>query len=211
MSGIQESFQVYHNFCLVLDDVRNSALESGFGTWKPTKGEVGSSVYTGMNYTLRHDLMLFSLYQKLRVPIFPQSMFSRVSNIGAEKAYVHSDRESGAFTCIAYMSEHKGDHASGTGFYRHRETGLTSMPSFEELRKKPKFFEQLKKEMVEGSDDVWELTDFVRGDCNKAVVFNAPMFHSRHPKEGFGITEEDGRMIWGCHFRLLAQDGLLTP
>lgn len=192
--------QVIDSFTPRIDEVRASALASGFGTWRPSKGEVGSSVYDGMGFWAKHSLMLHALAYYMRAPVYPNSMFCRVTNVDTEKRYVHSDRESGDFTCIVYLSEH--DEKSGTGFYRHRESGMTHMPSFAELREKPEFFEQLKREMVEGSEDVWESMDFVRGQYNRAVIFDAPRFHARTPKHGIGTTPEDGRLVWSCHFCL---------
>lgn len=189
---------VIDNFTPRIDEVRASALASGFGTWRPNKGEVGSSIYDGMSFWGRHSLMLHALSFYMGRPVFPNSMFFRVTNANTEGAYVHSDREAGDFTCIVYLSEH--DEPSGTGFYRHRETGMTHMPSFADLREKPELFEHLKKEMVDGSDRYWEQLDFVRGQYNRALIFDAPRFHARCPKNGFASTVEDGRMVWVCHF-----------
>lgn len=189
--------------------VRNSALASGFGAWTPPTAEVGSGYYAGMNFMCEHSIMLHALARAIgQVPI-PNSMFCRVTNSDTEKAYVHSDREAGSFTCVAYLSEHEGQ-SSGTGFYRHRETGMTSMPSFAELRQNPELFEKLKKQMVEGDEKDWELTDFCSGAFGKAVIFDAPLFHARNPKNGFGDTSEEGRMVWVSHFRLISKDGGLT-
>ncbi len=182
----------------MIDEVRASALASGFGTWAPNKGEVGSSVYAGMNFWGKHSIMLHALTHVMGRPIFTNSMFFRVTNEDTEAAYVHSDRESGDYTCIVYLSDHA--EVSGTGFYRHRETGMTHMPSFAELSRTPDLFDQLKREMVEGSDKDWEQLDFVRGIYNRAVIFDAPRFHARYPKNGFSMTAEDGRMVWVCHF-----------
>ncbi len=200
--------QIIEKFCMDPNVVRESAIQSGFGSWRPNKGEVGSSNYDGMSFWGNHAHMIHALSAHMLKPIFPNSMFFRVTNKDTEKAYVHSDREAGSHTAIAYLSEHQDK--SGTGFYRHRETGMTRMPSFSELREKPKLFDQLKREMVEGSDDVWELLDFVKGDFNKAVIFDAPLFHARYPKNGFGETPEAGRMVWVSHFHLLDQSGGLT-
>lgn len=191
--------KVIHEFTPLLDDVRESALRAGFGTWRPNKGDVGSSVYDGMNFWGNHATMVHALEHHFGGRIYPNSMFFRVTNRETEKAYVHSDRESGTHTCIVYLSKHEGT-LSGTGFYRHKETGMTSMPSFGELSQTPELFERLKTEMVDGSETFWELTDFVRGDYNKAIIFDAPLFHARHPKNGFGETSEAGRMVWVCHF-----------
>lgn len=193
-----ESVKIVDNFCSRIDEVRASALASGFGTWAPNKGEVGSSNYEGMSFWGLHSYMIASLSAAMKSIIFPNNMFFRITNEGMEKAYVHSDRESGAITCVAYVSDHK-DVTSGTGFYRHRETGALEMPSFAEMRANGTLA-QRKKEMVEGSPDVWEQTDFVRGIYNRALIFRAPLFHSRWPREGIGADAEKGRMVWVCHF-----------
>lgn len=182
------------------DMVRNSALAAGFGTWRPNKGEVGSSVYDGMGFWGFHALMVQSLVRVMGKPVFPNSMFFRVTNLETEGAYVHSDRESGDYSCIAYLSKHGEE--SGTGFYRHRETGAERMPSFAELGKDQQFFDRLKRQMVEGSDEDWEQIDFVPGKYNRAVIFDAPRFHARRPRGGYGSSVEDGRMVWACHFYL---------
>lgn len=189
---------VIDGFTPLIDQVRQSALQSGFGTWRPNQGEVGSSIYAGMNFWGRHSVMLHALTHWLGRPVFPNNMFFRVTNDDTEAAYVHSDRESGDFTCIAYLSDHV--ETSGTGFYRHRETGMTHMPSFAEMSADPDAFEKLKREMVGGSEEHWEQLDFARGMYNRAVIFDAPRFHARTPKHGFATTPEDGRMVWVCHF-----------
>jgi hypothetical protein len=194
-------FLVIDNFTPNPLKVRQSALHSGFGTWKPNKGEVGSSVYDGMNFWGDHALMLKGLVKAVGKGVYPNDMFFRVTNLDTEAAYVHSDRQSGDYTAIVYLSEHD-EKESGTGFYRHRETGWTTMPSFEELRQTPEFFNRLKTQMVEGGDDTWALVRFVPGKFNRAVIFDAPLFHARHPRHGFGSTPEDGRLIWATHFVL---------
>jgi hypothetical protein len=190
---------VIDNFTPRIGEVRESALQSGFGTWRPNKGEVGSSVYDGMNFWGKHSIMLHALTGIFNRPLYPNSMFFRVTNEDTEAAYVHSDRESGDVTCIVYLSDH-GSNVSGTGFYRHRETGMTSMPSFAEMAKDPEGFERLKKQMVEGSSEHWEQLDFVRGLYNRAVIFDAPRFHARTPRHGFSSNAESGRMVWVAHF-----------
>lgn len=196
------SYTVTDNFTPFAERVRASALSSGFGTWRPKKGEVGTSIYTGMSFWGEHSVMVHALSLRVGQPVFPNSMFFRVTNEDTESAYVHSDREAGEYTAIVYLSEHAGDF--GTGFYRNKRTGMTRMPSFECMRADPDEFEKLKKEMVSGGDTDWELMDFVRGEFNRCLIFDAPLFHARHPKNGFGSTNEDGRMVWVCHFMTAA-------
>jgi Family of unknown function (DUF6445) len=196
------SFTVVDDFTQHAERVRASALEAGFGTWRPNKGEVGSSIYDGMCFWGEHGLMLFALGRAFGQPIIPNSMFFRVTNLDTEAAYVHSDREAGEFTAIVYLSEH--DEESGTGFYKNRRTGLTRMPPFAMMRNDPADFERLKQEMVDGDVAAWELLDFVRGRFNRCVIFDAPLFHARHPKNGFAASPEGGRMVWVCHFTTAA-------
>jgi hypothetical protein len=194
---MKKLFTVVDDFCPQIDAVRASALESGFGTWRPNKGEVGSSIYEGMSFWGRHSLMLHALARAINAAPFPNNMFFRVTNEATEQAYVHSDRMWGEQTCVAYVSQH--DAESGTGFFRHRRTGLVSMPTFEQMRELG-IFEELKEDMVSGGDDKWEQLDFVRGLYNRAVIFHAPLFHSRSPRHGIGTGAEDGRMVWVTHF-----------
>lgn len=188
---------VIDDFCPDLEQVVNSAHLSGFGTWLPNKGEVGSSVYEGMNFWGDHALMLRSLVMHTRSMLVPNSMFFRATNEGMEQAYIHSDRESGNHTCVAYLSEH--DQPSGTAFYRHIPTGLTRMPSFLEMQDMG-ILDQLKEDMVSRDPSKWEQIGYVEGKYNRAVVFEAPLFHSRFPLEGIGTTPEDGRLVWVSHF-----------
>ena len=79
---------------------------------------------------------------------------------------------------------------------------MTMMPSMAELREREDF-EDFKSQMVEGSENDWEQTTFIPGIFNRAIIFPAPLFHSRLPKNGLGDgTDETGRMVWACHFEL---------
>lgn len=192
---------VKDNFCEYAPSVRASALESGFGTWRPNKGEIGSSVYEGMNWKGAHGIMLRSLSACLGgVRVFPNSIFFRITTPGMERAYIHSDREDGEFTCVCYLSQH--DDVSGTAFYRHRKTGLLEMPTLNELQDNK--YAELKYDMVSGGEGQWEQTDFVRGFFNRAVIFAAPLFHSRIPLLGLGeeSNPETARMVWVSHFSI---------
>ncbi len=198
---MKPAFTVFDDFCEYADSVRASALESGFGTWRPNKGEVGSSIYEGMNWKAAHGIMLRSLSAAMGgARIFPNTMFCRITTPGMERAYIHSDREDGEFTCICYLSKHEAE-VSGTAFYQHRATGLREMPTLQEIKDNPKW-STLKADMVKGGPEEWEQLDFVRGVFNRAVIFHAPLFHSRIPLHGLGVDDdpETARMIWGCHF-----------
>lgn len=184
---------VVDNFVANPDAIRASALAAGIGSWTPPSHVVGSGYYAGMGFMGNHAPLIRALSNLLGRPIYPNNMFFRVTNEDTEAAYVHSDRAQGDFTCIVYLSEHEGQK-SGTGFYRHRKSGDTHMMPLDQVP------DELKEQMVRGSDEDWELLRFVPGRYNRAVIFDAPRYHARLPKHGFGNTAESGRMVWVCHF-----------
>lgn len=195
---------VFDDFVPDPERVRQSALRSGFGSWRPNKGDVGLSEYAGMNFWGEHSMLIRGLHQRLG-PVFPNSMFFRVTNPTTDKALVHSDRASGSYTALVYLSPaHAG---SGTGFYRHRETGLTEMPCLEDLMSDRAFFDMLYSHMLDASDEHWELYHFTEARQNRCVVFDAPKFHCRLPKEGYGSSDADSRMVWACHFHQEVANG----
>jgi hypothetical protein len=197
---MRSSIIVKDGFCDQLDVVRESALASGFGTWKPASSAIGYAEYDGMNFVGRHDLMFEALQAAVPMPIYPGANFFRATKPTTETACVHSDRGHGDWTCIVYMSEHK--EPSGTGFYRHRETGLIEMPTVEDM-KAAGTLDKFNADMKNTGDDVWEQLDFVRGLYNRALIFHAPLFHARCPRGGFGDgSDQTARMVWVCHFRV---------
>ena len=73
------------------------------------------------------------------------------------------------------------------------------MPSFQEM-KDMGIFESLKEDIVSRDPDKWEQIDYVEGKYNRALIFYAPLFHSRFPLEGIGTDEREGRLVWVSHF-----------
>ncbi len=191
------NYLVVDDFCPRIEEVVQSVRVAGFGTWLPNKGDVGSSKYEGMGFWGHHSLLLAPLMQAVGGVVVPNTMFFRSTNKGMENAYIHSDIQTGNYTAVVYLSEH--EEPSGTAFYRHRPTGLTEMPTFQEMEEQG-IFSELAKDMVSRDPDKWELLDFVEGKYNRALIFDAPLFHSRFPVEGIGRTAENGRLIWASHF-----------
>ncbi|MGN6280545.1 DUF6445 family protein [Frateuria sp.] len=200
------SFLVVDNFSPDIERVKQSAFAAGFDTWRPNKGEVGSSVYEGMGFWGEHARMIQALTRAVGGIVIPNSMFFRVTNVGMERAYIHSDRESGSHTCVVYLTEHEEE--SGTAFFQHKSTGLKEMPSFQELRESG-LMDELKQDMVSRDPSKWMQLDYVRGIKNRALIFNAPLFHSRFPLDGIGSDAQSGRLVWVCHFYKLGPSGEL--
>ena len=201
------SFLVVDDFCAEIDKVRESVFAAGFDTWNPNKGEVGSSIYEGMGFWGDHALMLRSLMKAVGGIVIPNTLYFRATNSMTEQAYIHSDRQTGNHTCVCYMTDH--DENYGTAFYRHKKTGWLEMPSFEQMRELG-VMEAMAEDMTSRDPDKWEKVDFVKGRKNRALIFSAPLFHSRVPVHGFGTDAETARLVWATHFYKLDNAGNLV-
>lgn len=204
---LKDRVLVVDDFCEFADGVVQSFKDAGMGTWRPNKGRVGTSIYDGIGFWGDHALMLRAIVGSTGKVIVPNSMFFRLTSLDTEEAYVHSDRSSGDHTCVAYLSEHEDTY--GTAFYRHKATGMLEMPSFEDMAKMG-IEAQMTHDMAARDSDDWEQVGFVEGKYNRAVIFDAPLFHSRVPLTGFGNTEEAGRLVWVSHYFNLDSHGDLS-
>lgn len=190
--------QVFDDFIEDPERVRQSALQSGFGTWHPNKGDIGAAFYEGVNFWGDHATLFRDLYKRVGT-IIPSSMFFRITNSAMEHALIHSDREYGQNTAIVYLSPNTSEK-SGTAFYRHKETGWVDLPPLEDLMKDRVFFQKIRQQMLDADDEDWEMYQFVEAKYNRCVVFDAPKIHCRIPKVGYGADESDSRMVWVAHF-----------
>jgi len=188
---------VVDNFVANPDEIRQSALITGFGTWRPCNTVIGYENYDGVNINGKHSPLVRALTNAMGCSIFPESMIFRVTGEKSDPARIHSDRMFGDYSCIVYLSIE--DAHSGTGFYQHIPSGRVEMPSLESMVGTEEF-EDHKREMDEASDAVWKKVHFVEGKYNRALIFKAPLYHARVPKLCTGNTPEKSRMVWVCHF-----------
>ena len=191
--------RIFDDFLANPEEVRNSALASGFGSWRPSKGTLGATAYDGMNFYGDHASIIETIYKKAGMIGFPNSVLFRVTNETTERAVVHSDVGAGDTTVIVYLSQHPDRY--GTGFYRNTRNGSLTMPPIAELVKDQEEFEALKREISESGEYQWDEIQFVHGKFNRAVVFKSHRFHRRFPDHGFGTDEQTGRLIWIGHFK----------
>jgi hypothetical protein len=187
------AFQVIDDFCDRADEVRASAFTGGFETITPGRGTPYESSLDGMGFIGTHAPLMQGILKATGKMAVPNLMHFRLTTKETECAVVHSDKHAGNHTALVYLSIHEKKH--GTAFWRHRGTGsneLTEVNSREALH-----------DISKGDMSDWEMTDFVEGRYNRALIFRAPLFHSRFPIEDFGETNGNGRLIWACHFNYL--------
>lgn len=197
MIGKDYKILVVDNFLEDPDKMRQSAISSGFGTWRPSKGAIGPEKFEGVNFYGDHATGVRAICKHLNRQVYPNKFFFRVTTEDTEEAVVHSDIFTGDFTCLIYLSEHED---SGTEFYRHKPTDAYALPPLEKFYADQEHFNRMKVDCSHRDQNVWEKLRMVEGKYNRAVIFPSPVFHCRYPYTGFGHGAEDGRMIWGCHF-----------
>lgn len=191
---------VVDNFVPNPEEIRQSALITGFGTWHPTNTVMGYRNYDGVNINGMHAPLVRALTKAMGCAIYPASMIFRVTGKQSDPSRVHSDRMFGAFSCIVYLSQENGK--SGTAFYKHIETATCEHPEVtSELLQDPSF-ERLKQDMDEASEEAWQQVHYIEGKFNRALIFKAPLYHARVPRLGEGTTPQDSRMVWVTHFNI---------
>jgi len=195
---LKEKISVIDDFSDSVDVVVASAHAAGFAPWSPNKGSLGKTAYQGMGFCGEHAFLVRDLIYAVGDVVVPNYMFFRLTNAETEKASIHSDRESGSWTCVVYLSDH--DQPSGTVFYRHVATGLTEMPSLEELEYMPEK-DQLLADIESADSAKWEVVGYTEGKFNRALVFHAPLFHSRT------LVKEENRLVWVSHFHKISGNG----
>jgi hypothetical protein len=116
--------------------------------------------------------------------------------IDAPTTYIHADNAVPArFAGVLYLTP---DHLcrGGTAFWRHKSLFWDRLPP----AVPPELADRLNQD---GQDEQqWDQTRMVQMKFNRFVMYPTDVFHSRYPKEGFGQTLEDGRLVYVCFFDL---------
>jgi hypothetical protein len=148
---------------------REIALASDFKDFKFNEDET----YCGIG--LAGHLLALPKWITAKFPqLTPKVSFFRKSPVGQiEPAYIHADYSMGDWTAILYLNENPPD-GDGTTFWKHKDRGFTEVG-----------------EGFDGSADFndqskWERWCHVAGLFNRAVLFRAPLFHSRGIFENYG-------------------------
>lgn len=103
-------------------------------------------------------------------------MFMRRSPAGRNAPQIaHTDNSMGRYSLMLYFFEKEG---AGTGFIRHKSTGICYAPESED------FLSIVKND--QNNLDKWALVDLAAAKENRAILFDSGMFHCSLPIGGFG-------------------------
>lgn len=189
-----KSFQVIDDFCERIEEVRASAFGAGFTTWNPGKGTPAEAHIDGMGFGGLHSILTHSLIKATGAVVLPNLTHFRMTGPQTDRATIHSDAHAGTQTCIVYLT--KNENKGATAFWKHKQTGLTSMPANPDKL----LASLLRDDMAKSRMEDWEVVDLVSGEYNRALIFNAPLFHCRYPMQDAVEMETMGRLVWVMHF-----------
>jgi hypothetical protein len=124
------------------------------------------------------------------------------------KGGVHIDRCHWSGIMYLSLPEHC---LGGTDFFRHRESGQTRAPVYEEDWRhwsvpRERFGEALRHDTNDPSK--WELTQHIEMKFNRLVLFRPWLFHNAGP--GFGGQVNNGRLIYLLFYHVL-EGGWASP
>lgn len=94
--------------------------------------------------------------------------------------YIHADSDGAQFACVVYLNDPSCE--TGTMFWKHKATRLDRL----EQPADPDLFELFTKHISDESH--WDKLEYVEAKENRAVIFDAALFHSRYPQT-LPITE----------------------
>ncbi len=107
------------------------------------------------------------------------------------------------WTGVLYLNPNS-DCRGGTGFYRHRRTGIDNRLSEEESRARGfANWEDLERSIIEPDTlnaDAWEQTGYVAMKFNRLVLFKGNLLFHCHT-ESFGADLKTGRMTQNFFFK----------
>lgn len=178
-------------------EIRRLALEQSFD---PV--EWNGHTYKGIGKDYDPDLTL-QMQNTIGGPVSPVMSFFRLEREGDDStSWIHADTSvNAAYASVLYLTEPPAP-LCGTAFWTHKELATDSLPPRFEEREQ---FIQDNGELLRADaadPDKWVLNGVVGMKFNRFVMYPTRMFHSRYPKQAFGKTKSEGRLIWVCFFNL---------
>jgi len=106
-----------------------------------------------------------------------------------DKSWIHADQTSN-WAGICYLTPN-APPSGGTGFFKHKETGITEAP----IKEDGTYDMEMLNKLGEDSQDYskWEMTDEISNKYNRLILYRADMFHQSLVY--FGDNISNGRLF----------------
>lgn len=106
-----------------------------------------------------------------------------------DRSWMHADQTT-TWAGVCYLTPN-APITSGTGLFRHKETGIHTAP----LKSDGTYnYEMLDRLYLDSQDMTkWEMTDMLGNKFNRLVLYRADYFHTS--LDYFGRNKEDGRLF----------------
>lgn len=156
--------KVIDNFLPDFDLVKRFIADVEYGDY-----EMEGKHYTGVGQV---TLPVKALLEQHLGPIKIKANHLRIArNDTPLTHYIHTDNYGTALVMVLCLQA--SDCLTGTAFWTHKESGLDSL----ELPDKFEYFNNAIK-----NEDEWGMSELVESKENRALIFEANLFHSRWPK-----------------------------
>lgn len=155
--------RAFANFC-TFSDIEN-----------PTDGVVYPGICTVIPEDIKTEILarIFNAVHRMPEKV---TMFMRRSPEGTPVPHIaHHDLSMGTQSLMLYLNDHP---EGGTAFLRHRDTGICYAPEHEDFVEIARFDQNNIAE--------WAIIDQADMKQNRAVIFDAGLFHCALPVGGFG-------------------------
>lgn len=175
------------NFYSNVDDVRQFALQQPFDV---TGNYPGHRTISFLNESIQETI------QDILLPHAGEITWWGGEYSGAyqyttkhDKSWIHADQTSN-WAGICYLTPN-APPSGGTGFFQHKETGITEAPRKEDGTYDMETLNKLGKDSQDYSK--WEMIDEVSNKYNRLILYRADMFHQS--LEYFGDNISNGRLF----------------
>lgn len=172
-------------------EIRARAIEAGF----KDEVSVDGAVYHGIGRD-------FDPCLKLHIEmIFDRKIVPRIGVFRRDKAGMfsyntcHSDKICADYVALLYLSDPRFE-SGGTAFFRHKESGFIQHPA-------PRFEGDELPAALEADwtdQSKWDIHMFSGMAFRRLIVYPSTYYHGRFPREGFGDTDANSRLIYLLFF-----------
>lgn len=181
--------KIIDNFIDSYSDLKKLSIYCKFSDIKnPTDNVTYPNIYSDIPEKIKKEIMskLCNILHREPEKIM---IFMRQSPFGVDVPHIaHHDLSMGLYSLMLYLND---NHDGGTAFIRHKATGMSYAPEDEDFVKIAQF--------DQNNTDKWAILNKVEMKQNRAVIFDAGLFHCAMPIGGFGEGLE-ARTVLTCFF-----------